>query len=80
MTRIIKKKLSKEELNNLLEWGVIRRSNVVEVTVDDIAERLKVRGISKDLRTIFRYKEKIDFDKLSSYGNIIELKKGDIFN
>ena len=25
-------------------------------------------------------KEKIDFDKLSSYGNIIELKKGDIFN
>jgi len=25
-------------------------------------------------------KAKIDFDKLSSYGNIIELKKGDIFN
>ncbi len=61
MTKEIRRKLTKADLDALIEWGLIHRSSGREVTIEDIAERLQGRGISKDKRTLFRYKEKIDF-------------------
>ena len=60
MAEPIKKKLSQLDLNALIEWGVFHRSAAGEVAIVDIAERLQELGISKDKRTLFRYKEKID--------------------
>ena len=54
------RKLPSEELSDLIKWGVVLRSEVGKVTIQDIYKRLMSRGFTRDTRTLFRYKKLID--------------------
>ena len=60
MAKAINKNLTKSDLSALTEWGISYRAGNGEVTAEVIGEYLLERGISRDTRTLFRYKEEID--------------------
>jgi len=65
-------KLPKAQADNLMEWGIAYRSDVGIVTVEAVAKQLESLGITRDRRTMYRYKKKIDtaFEKLPAVEEI----------